>query len=58
MREYLHQFSHPAGHTLSVPASGETPCKAKNAAFTDLQRRVREASLPDNDWRLVSQQEV
>lgn len=42
---------------LLIPASGDTPCKAKNQAFERLEKlKQADSSLPqDNEWRLVRQ---
>lgn len=56
--QYWITFTHPAHPDgLLVPASGDTPCNAKNQAFERLEAlKAADAALPqDNEWKFAGQ---
>lgn len=58
---YWHVFAHPDRETpLLIPASGTTPCEAKNEAFVRLEALKRlDPTLPqDSGWALIRRYEA
>lgn len=56
-RTYEFVFSLAGQEDIIFPASGGSPCKARNQAFETLEGILKRLDLPSNGWKLVSQTE-
>ena len=58
LRVYLHTFRSGAAQ-LAITRVGDTPCRAKAAAFTELERLIKEDDdLPKTGWALVERRDI
>jgi hypothetical protein len=58
LRRYYFVFTHPpTARTVKTYATGETPCRAKNAAWDQIERlKHADPGMPqDNQWTLTTQ---
>ena len=57
MREYWHDFSHPqVSQPLRLPVEADTSCLARQGAWAELERMIREVpGLPASGWSLIRQ---
>lgn len=58
LRLYLHTFV-ADGASLHIARTGQSPCRAKSAAYVALEETLRaRPELPRNGWRLLKQEDV
>ena len=60
--EYLRETAPsdaPQAHRMQrLVATGVSPCRAKNAAFEQLERKLKTDNLPRDGWRLFRQTQL